>query len=131
MQKPPSLKLVYLDHHYWRAECVRVACHIADLPLDTLLVVKDLNAPVATAVLFGCTVLCWLCLRCIYYPLYVVRTALRSSSACDDLGCVAACAGLLLILAADCWATTTQGALTAAPPPRPLVASPACHWWIA
>lgn len=29
----PKLKLVYLDHHYWRAECVRLACHIAGVPL--------------------------------------------------------------------------------------------------
>lgn len=31
---PPSLKLMYLDHHYWRAECVRVALHIADIPFE-------------------------------------------------------------------------------------------------
>lgn len=30
----PSLKLIYLDHHYWRAECVRVALHIAKIPYD-------------------------------------------------------------------------------------------------
>tara|TARA_B110001452_G_scaffold266603_1_gene273906 strand:- start:1130 stop:1825 length:696 start_codon:yes stop_codon:yes gene_type:complete len=30
----PALKLIYLDHHYWRAECTRVACHIADIPLE-------------------------------------------------------------------------------------------------
>ena len=30
----PALKLIYLDHHYWRAECTRVACHIAGVPLD-------------------------------------------------------------------------------------------------
>lgn len=74
---------------------------IADLPLDLLLVVKDLNAPNATAALFGCTLLCWTGLRCMYYPLIIVRSALRSSSDCDDLGCIAACAGLLLIFAAD------------------------------
>ena len=30
----PSLKLIYLDHHYWRAECARVALFMADVPLD-------------------------------------------------------------------------------------------------
>eukprot|EP00933_Yihiella_yeosuensis_P005964 TRINITY_DN11058_c0_g1_i4.p1 TRINITY_DN11058_c0_g1~~TRINITY_DN11058_c0_g1_i4.p1 ORF type:complete len:217 (-),score=28.34 TRINITY_DN11058_c0_g1_i4:98-748(-) len=30
----PPLKLVYLDHHYWRAECSRVALHIAGVPFE-------------------------------------------------------------------------------------------------
>ena len=30
----PALKLIYIDHHYWRAECTRVACHITDIPLE-------------------------------------------------------------------------------------------------
>ena len=30
----PSLKLVYLDHHYWRAECVRLALYLADVPFE-------------------------------------------------------------------------------------------------
>ena len=30
----PGLKLIYLDHHYWRAECCRLACHIAGVPLQ-------------------------------------------------------------------------------------------------
>uniref|UniRef100_A0A7S0P2V9 Glutathione transferase n=1 Tax=Calcidiscus leptoporus TaxID=127549 RepID=A0A7S0P2V9_9EUKA len=30
----PSLKLIYLDHPYWRAECVRLALHIAGLPYE-------------------------------------------------------------------------------------------------
>jgi glutathione S-transferase len=30
----PSLKLVYLDHHYWRAECSRVALHMAGVPFE-------------------------------------------------------------------------------------------------
>ena len=27
----PFLKLIYLDHHYWRAECSRVALFMADV----------------------------------------------------------------------------------------------------
>ena len=30
----PHLKLIYLDHHYWRAECVRLALHLADVPFE-------------------------------------------------------------------------------------------------
>lgn len=30
----PTLKLIYLDHHYWRAECARVALHIAGVPFE-------------------------------------------------------------------------------------------------
>jgi len=30
----PQLKLIYLDHHYWRAECARVALHISGVPFD-------------------------------------------------------------------------------------------------
>lgn len=30
----PSLKLIYLDHHYWRAECARVALHMTGVPFD-------------------------------------------------------------------------------------------------
>ena len=30
----PSLKLIYLDHHYWRAECARLALFMADVPFD-------------------------------------------------------------------------------------------------
>jgi len=30
----PSLKLVYLDHHYWRAECARLALHMAGVPFE-------------------------------------------------------------------------------------------------
>jgi prostaglandin-H2 D-isomerase / glutathione transferase len=30
----PSLKLIYLDHHYWRAECTRLALHLADVPFE-------------------------------------------------------------------------------------------------
>ena len=30
----PALELIYLDHHYWRAECARVALHIAGIPFD-------------------------------------------------------------------------------------------------
>jgi len=30
----PSLKLIYLDHHYWRAECARVALHIAGVAFE-------------------------------------------------------------------------------------------------
>ena len=30
----PSLKLIYLDHHYWRAECVRVALFMSGVPFD-------------------------------------------------------------------------------------------------
>lgn len=31
---PPPLKLIYLDHHYWRAECVRVALFMANVPFE-------------------------------------------------------------------------------------------------
>lgn len=74
---------------------------MADVPLDVLLVVKDLDAPNLTACLYVVTVVCWTCFRCIYYPLVVVQSALRSSSASGDAGCYAACAGLLTIFAAD------------------------------
>ena len=30
----PSLKLIYLNHHYWRAECIRLALHIAHVPFE-------------------------------------------------------------------------------------------------
>ena len=30
----PKLKLIYLDHHYWRAECSRLALHIGDVPFE-------------------------------------------------------------------------------------------------
>lgn len=30
----PSLQLIYLDHHYWRAECARVALFMAGIPFD-------------------------------------------------------------------------------------------------
>merc|ERR1719482_2225302 len=30
----PKLKLIYLDHHYWRAECVRLALYLADVPFE-------------------------------------------------------------------------------------------------
>merc|ERR1719440_1849290 len=30
----PPLKLVYLDHHYWRAECARVALTISGVPFE-------------------------------------------------------------------------------------------------
>ena len=30
----PQLKLVYLDHHYWRAECARVALHMKGIPFE-------------------------------------------------------------------------------------------------
>ena len=30
----PSLKLIYLDHHYWRAECTRVALHMSGVQFD-------------------------------------------------------------------------------------------------
>ena len=30
----PALKLIYLDHHYWRAECSRVALHMANIPFE-------------------------------------------------------------------------------------------------
>lgn len=30
----PSLKLIYLDHHYWRAECARLALFMADVPFE-------------------------------------------------------------------------------------------------
>jgi len=30
----PQLKLIYLDHHYWRAECVRLALYLADVPFE-------------------------------------------------------------------------------------------------
>jgi len=30
----PSLKLIYLDHHYWRAECSRLALFIGGLPFE-------------------------------------------------------------------------------------------------
>lgn len=33
-RSPPSLKLVYLDHHYWRAECARLALYLADVPFE-------------------------------------------------------------------------------------------------
>lgn len=30
----PSLKLIYLDHHYWRAECSRVALFMSGVPFE-------------------------------------------------------------------------------------------------
>mmetsp|Transcript_77410 Transcript_77410/g.127946 ORF Transcript_77410/g.127946 Transcript_77410/m.127946 type:complete len:222 (-) Transcript_77410:148-813(-) len=30
----PSLQLIYLDHHYWRAECARVALFMANVPFE-------------------------------------------------------------------------------------------------
>ena len=30
----PSLHLIYLDHHYWRAECARVALFMANIPFE-------------------------------------------------------------------------------------------------
>jgi len=30
----PTLKLIYLDHHYWRAECPRLALYLADVPFE-------------------------------------------------------------------------------------------------
>jgi len=30
----PKMKLIYLDHHYWRAECSRVALFLADIPFE-------------------------------------------------------------------------------------------------
>merc|ERR1740138_1731169 len=30
----PPLKLIYLDHHYWRAECARVALSISNVPFE-------------------------------------------------------------------------------------------------
>lgn len=30
----PQLKLIYLDHHYWRAECVRLALYLSDVPFE-------------------------------------------------------------------------------------------------
>jgi glutathione S-transferase len=30
----PQLKLIYLDHHYWRAECARLAMFMADVPFE-------------------------------------------------------------------------------------------------
>lgn len=30
----PSLKLIYLDHHYWRAECARVALFMAGVHFE-------------------------------------------------------------------------------------------------
>lgn len=30
----PSLQLIYLDHHYWRAECARVALFMAGVPFE-------------------------------------------------------------------------------------------------
>lgn len=30
----PALKLIYLDHHYWRAECARIALYLADVPFE-------------------------------------------------------------------------------------------------
>uniref|UniRef100_A0A7S4R6U5 GST N-terminal domain-containing protein n=1 Tax=Alexandrium monilatum TaxID=311494 RepID=A0A7S4R6U5_9DINO len=30
----PQLKLIYLDHHYWRAECVRLALYLGDVPFE-------------------------------------------------------------------------------------------------
>lgn len=30
----PKLQLIYLDHHYWRAECTRIACFMAGVPLQ-------------------------------------------------------------------------------------------------
>lgn len=30
----PRLKLIYLDHHYWRAECTRVALFMAGIPFE-------------------------------------------------------------------------------------------------
>ena len=32
--KLPSLKLIYLDHHYWRAECARLALYLADVKFE-------------------------------------------------------------------------------------------------
>ena len=41
----PSLELIYLDHHYWRAECARVALHVADVPfLDRRLGYEEMYA---------------------------------------------------------------------------------------
>lgn len=30
----PNLRLWYLDHHFWRAECVRLSCFIGGIPLE-------------------------------------------------------------------------------------------------
>ena len=30
----PPLKLIYLDHHYWRAECSRIALYMAGVPFE-------------------------------------------------------------------------------------------------
>ncbi|CAE7354245.1 GST1 [Symbiodinium sp. CCMP2456] len=30
----PQLKLIYLDHHYWRAECARLALFMAGVPFE-------------------------------------------------------------------------------------------------
>ncbi|CAE7565594.1 MRL1 [Symbiodinium pilosum] len=30
----PQLKLIYLDHHYWRAECARLALFMANVPFE-------------------------------------------------------------------------------------------------
>jgi glutathione S-transferase len=30
----PNMKLWYLDHHFWRAECVRLCCFMGNLPLE-------------------------------------------------------------------------------------------------
>ena len=32
--QPPSLKLIYLDHHYWRAECSRLALFMSSVPFE-------------------------------------------------------------------------------------------------
>ena len=34
MQPYPSLKLIYLDHHYWRAECARLALFMSGIPFE-------------------------------------------------------------------------------------------------
>lgn len=34
MASYPKLKMIYLDHHYWRAECSRLALYMADVPFE-------------------------------------------------------------------------------------------------
>ena len=74
---------------------------VADLALDSLRLIKELNWPTLTALLYIVALVTWASARCFYYPLYVLSSVVRASFAGDDAGCRAACAGLLVILAAD------------------------------
>ena len=74
---------------------------VADLPLDSVLIAKELHVPWLTSALYVITLVTWAGARCCYFPWYVVRSVLLASARCDDVGCMFACAGVTAILGLD------------------------------